>query len=126
MSIASEWRKSPTSPRTYDAKPEVGFDAALKKIAEAVRGRRVTFRVDGWVSKAPDRNFGSRFTLEDLPEVHVEAGTRGETVTVMVDGRDLIELDDGRAVLAKVGVDCRLLGWWQRLLDRVWYRRRFD
>jgi len=120
MSIASEWRKHPTNPRTYDARPDVGFGEAIKRVAEAVRGKRVTFRVGTFVSEAPSR--GYRKTLDDLPPADVDAGVRGTTITVMSDGRTLVELDDGRPVLAMIGSDCRLLTRWHRIVD--WWQGR--
>ncbi len=125
MSIAKAWREDPEGRRRWGEKPREGnLRDALQRVAESVRGKRVTFRVGTLVNKAPPKNY--RDPLEDLPVVDVDAGARGTTVTVMVDGRDIVELDDGRAVLARVGKDCVLLGWWQRLIDRVWHRRTFD
>jgi hypothetical protein len=37
----------------------------------------------------------------------------------VVDGRDIVTLDDGRIVLARVGEHCRILGWWFKLVDRL-------
>ena len=90
---------------------------ALRSMAAGLCGRRVTFRRDVRVNMAPPK--GWRESFENLPTTLVAAPARGTTVTVMVDGRTMIEMDDCRAVIAMVGKDCRLLSWWHRLVDRL-------
>lgn len=94
---------------------------AMKRLAQAVASRRVTFRGDVVVKEFVDgRRAAESFDL--LPDAHVGAGARGRAVAVMVDGRDLVELDDGRSVLARVGGECRLLTRWYRMID--WFKGR--
>ena len=144
MSIARAWRKdreheSPVESNKVEVEscdvgdrisrkilrmPDVGnLDTAMKALACGLGGGRVTFRstvtVTRWAKSGRRRE-----TFGDLPECDVEAGARGTTVSVMVDGRDLVKMDDGCEVLAFVGSDCKLLRWWHRLVDR-WKGRTF-
>lgn len=104
---------------------EPGLAGALRTVAGGVGGRRVTFRraatVPMWVC---GKDEDARETFGDLPTIDVPAGARGETLAmVMVDGRDLVRLEDGVTVLARVGRECRTLRWWHRLVDRLRGRR---
>lgn len=108
------------SARVIEASPyddDVGD--AMKTLAQGVR-RRVTFRRSIIVRFSPSRNF--KESMNKLPSCRIIAGSRGTTVSVVVDGRDVVELDDGRSVLALVGWDCKILGWWFKIVDRL--RRR--
>lgn len=138
MSIAREWRGekrkdvsvSPPrraievgeqiSRRVLEATDDGGSDVdrAMGNMADGLRGRRVTFREDVKVHVAPPK--GWREPFENLPTTTVAAPARGTMVTVMVDGSTLIELDDRRSVIARIGEDCRLLGRWFRFVD--WLR----
>jgi len=111
--VVDELQEGRSSPRS--------ITAAIEAVARALSGRKVTFRETVDVQEGPPP--GYQDLVSDLPETRVEAGARGRTVTVMVDGRDLVELDDGRSVLAFVGHDCVLLGWWHRLVDWAMGRR---
>lgn len=137
MSIASEWRKKrgdfvgPMSGSAADritarilrATPndETDLGSAVGMLVQGVQ-KQVTFRrrtvVSVWAGdeRRPD-------TFDELPKVTLDAGTRGTTVALMVDGRDLVKLHSGREVLARVGEDCRLLGRWFRFVDRLLGRR---
>ena len=138
MSIASAWRgeKGPRpvskrgpasaedriSARVIEATSddEVDVGDAMKSLAPGVR-KRVTFRrlvtVPFWFGV--DRH---RQTFDELPKVVADAGTRGTIVAMMVDGRDMVKLDDGRRVFVRMGEDCKLLGRWCRFVDWLYGR----
>lgn len=133
MSIAGAWGKEKggivgpmpgstadqISARVIEASPHDDVGDAMRTLAQGVR-RRVTFRRSIVVRFSPSQNYNE--PLGYLPTCRIMAGSRGTTVSIMVDGRDVVELDDGRSVLALVGGDCRILGWWFKLVDRL--RRR--
>ncbi len=151
MSIAGAWRSErceggdvsvkPTLPANRLVREDTGFvvgdqitrrvlalrggeddvGRAMKALAWGVR-RRVTFRRAVVVSCAPPKDFDK--PMDELPHVGVPVGLRGTAMVVMVDGRSIVELDDGRTVLARVGEDCRLLGRWYKLVD--WLRRHHE
>ena len=139
MSIASTWRgeeggasvaerrsaypastADKISARVIEASPDDDVGDAMRALSRGVR-RRVTFRRAAVVSCSPPEGF--KEPMDELPRFRVSEGLRGTTVAVVVDGRDVVELDDGRSVLARVGEDCRILGWWFRFVDRLRGRR---
>lgn len=133
MSIAGAWRREKgctvgltpratadeISLRVIESSPHDEFDVgdAMRALARGVR-RRVTFRRATVVNCVPPKDF--KEPMDELPRVGVPIGLRGTAVAVVVDGRDVVELDDGRRVLARVGEDCKTLRWWHRLIDRLW------
>lgn len=137
MSIASEWRSekrrredvpAPPAMKAQDIGEEItrrilqetddGSDPkrAAKTVAGGLWGQRVTFRRNSTVRAWPCDGNAKR-TFDELSEVFVAARARGRTVTVMIDGRTLVEVDNGLRVLVRVGTDCKLLRWWHRLSD---------
>ena len=104
------------SSRVIEASPYDDVGDAMRALARGVR-RRVTFRRAVVVYCSPSKD--CKVLLSELPQVGVPVGLRGTAVAVVVDGRDVVELDDGRSVLARVGEDCEILGWWYRLVDRL-------
>lgn len=100
----------------------VDVTGATNLLAKGAK-REVTFRKDVSVHVAPDNTFNHSRPLDELDKTIVGAYDRGRTVTTLLNGLDIVELEDGRSVLARLGEDCELLTRWHKFVDWLLGRR---